>query len=322
MSSHWIRKTAAALLLGAAMLSPVLAQEAQQIPNTSVALPAPEGYAFAQGIGGAAVSGFINEDTQGIITVGQFDPATYEAVAEGMGSVESANELFASQNITADSISSVESKAGPVLLLHGTQDIGDGTTAEKWIALLKIPETGDGAFLEMTTSEGEFDAAGVQAVLDTVAFTAAPSLADQLGALPFAAEASDPFVTFGVNDGTLIMLAPGRTSESGAVPTILVDGHPNVSDMPPLQQAAEDLVSGLFSDVTIASSQATSFAGADGWMVTGTGTDERDGPVSFAEWFAPVGSGYVRMAAYADKAIFDDLSDTAAAIAKTVTWKE
>jgi hypothetical protein len=299
-----------------------LAQDsaAQQIPGTNLSLVVPDGFEPQSMIEGTPVNGFINAETGAAIVAVEFDNSNYDQIAAACGSTDGVNALFADQKITADGVATVEADAGTIPYMHGHQAFDDGSHTEKWIALLKGDNT---LIVEVTTAEdGELSTADVEALLKSASFSQGESIADQVAALPFSVEVSDPWVNYGVNDGnTLIMLVPTVTDDKGKTPTLFVTGVANVEGMPALQEAAESTLASAFDSVEIEKSEAGQFLGTDGWVISGMAEDSRDGHVQFMQWFGTPQSGYVHMLAYAVPDVFAKLQPSIETVANSVSWK-
>jgi hypothetical protein len=120
-----------------------------------------------------------------------------------------------------------------------------------------------------------------------------------------------------------VALVDADTPTGEPQPAIIVDARFGITGMPPVADAAEQMLRAVpgFEVMEITQSEAASLAGSDGWLLAGMADDPEAGSVRVMQWLGVRNGDLIRMIAYAPTAQFDELHDTIEAVAATVAWK-
>jgi hypothetical protein len=111
------------------------AQTRQPVAGTTVSLAPMRGFVPA-----TAFAGFANEPLQGSVLVAELPAEAYPQLAQLFADAEAARTRFAAQGVRITAREEIETAAGRVPLLVGTQ-AGGGEPVSKWIALYKGAKT-------------------------------------------------------------------------------------------------------------------------------------------------------------------------------------
>ena len=293
------------------------AQTRQPVAGTTVSLVPMRGFVPATGF-----AGFANEPLQASVLVAELPAEAHPQLAPLFADVEAARTRFATQGIRITAREEIETAAGRVPLLVGTQGVA-GEPYSKWIAVYKGAKT---VMITVQAPErASLDTAAVKTMLASVSLGAAPTLSDKLAALPFAIDPRAPFRVVDTLGGSGVLMVVGDLDldPAGAQPMLIVAYQ--VSAMPALalDAAAEWLLKQTkeFEAAQIETREQTSFAGSAGVLLSGTyapkGTSKR-----FAQYMAIGDNGrFIRMIVSADARAFAELQPTIAAIAKSIVLK-
>jgi hypothetical protein len=272
------------------------AQTRQSVAGTTVSLVPMRGFVPATGF-----AGFANEPLQGSVLVVELPAEAHPQLAPLFADVEAGRTQFATQGVRITAREEIETAAGRVPLLVGTQGV-TGEPYSKWIAIYKGAKT---VMITVQAPErASLDTAAVKTMLASVSLGATPTLSDKLEALPFVVDDLD--------------LDP-----AGAQPLLIVAYQLSATPALALEAAAERLLkqTKAFEAAQIETREQTSFAGLAGILLSGThapkGTSKR-----FAQYMA-VGDNdrFIRMIVSADARAFAELRPTIAAIAKSIEFK-
>lgn len=303
-----------AFALFVALATPAFAQQKQTIPGTTVSLVAPEGFAPA-----SSFAGLQNEKTKASIVIVEMPAEAHAQLGALFTSLESAKTNFARQGVELEDRDEVVTPAGTVPLLSGTQK-ANGVTFAKWITLLKGAKT---VLITIQSPEdADFDGDDAEALLKSVNLGSEPSMADKIGALPFAVAPAEPFRvvdTLG-GSGILMTVGPLNADPSGKQPILIVAGQLAATQDLTTEQLSETLLKQTrgFNGATIATREKRPFAGTEGYLVAGD-----DGAGKRFEQYLAVGPDgrFVRLIAIADADKFDSLKPGIAKVAGSVAFK-
>jgi hypothetical protein len=309
---HAILTGAFALLL--ALAAPAFAQQKLAIPGTTVSLVAPEGFTAASNF-----AGLQNEKTKASIVIVEMPAEAHAQLSALFTNLEAAKTNFARQGVELEDRDEVETSAGTVPLLSGTQN-ANGVTFAKWIALLKGAKT---VLVTIQSPEdADFDGDDAEALLKSVSLGSEPSISDKIGALPFAVAPAEPFRvvdTIG-GSGILMTVGPLNADPSGKQPILIVAGQLAATPGLAIEQLSETLLKQTrgFNGATIASREKRPFAGTEGYLLAGEdGTGKR-----FEQYLAVGPDGrFVRLIAIADADKFNDLKPGIAKVAGSIGFK-
>ncbi|WP_332689720.1 hypothetical protein [Bosea sp. (in: a-proteobacteria)] len=296
------------------LATPLFAQQKQAIPGTTVSLVAPQGFTPA-----TAFAGLQNEKTKASVVIVEMPAEAHAQLGPLFADFDSAKANFARQGVELDDRDEVETPAGTVPLLSGTQK-ANGVTFSKWIALLKGAKT---VLVTIQSPEdADFDGDDAEALLKSVSLGNEPSMSDKIGALPFAVAAAEPFRivdTIG-GSGVLMTVGPLNADPSGKQPLLIVAGQLAAAQGLAIEQLSETLLKqtrGL-QGATIATREKRPFAGTDGYLLAGD-----DGAGKRFEQYLAIGPDgrFVRLIAMAETAMFDELKPGIAKVAASIGFK-
>lgn len=310
------RRFAVAVLALLALTGAAMAQgERLALPGTGISLVPPQGFVLPE-----EFTGLLEPESGTSIIVTVAEPAAYEELLPVFSSVEEAAEFFSAQGLQIDATYSMSSPDGTIPYLRGTQE-ANGVTLGKWVGLA------GGAQAVLLTANvppgGELTQAEFEALLSSLEVAGPASLEEQVAALPFTVGEAEPFEFARVMDGTMLALVDASVAEGAPQPAVILDARFNITGMPPLADAAEDLLRSIsdFAGITIDESVATSFAGGEGWLISGTAEDRTLGTVRVRQWLGHRDGDLVRMVAYGPIEGFDAISGAVETIAASVQWK-
>jgi hypothetical protein len=314
--SGFARRIAAATLALLALGGAALAQgERVALPGTGISLVPPQGFVQPE-----EFIGLLDPEAGTSIIVTVAEPAAYEELLPVFTSVEDAAEFFSGQGLQIDATFSVSSPDGTIPYLRGTQE-ANGVTVGKWIGLA------GGAQAVLLTANvppsAELTQAEFEALLASLEIAGPATLEEQVAALPFRVEAAEPFVFAQVMDGSMVALIDASVAEGEPQPAIILDARFNITGMPPLADAAEDLLRSIsdFAEIEINESAATSFAGGEAWLLSGVAEDPALGTVRVRQWLGHRDGDLLRMVAYGPIEGFEEISGAVDTIAASVQWK-
>ena len=292
------------------------AQTRQAVAGTTVSLVPMRGFVPAKGF-----AGFANEALQGTVLVAELPAEAHPQLAQLFADVEAARTRFAAQGVRITAREEIETAAGRVPLLVGTQRVA-GEPYSKWIALYKGVKT---VMITVQVPErAALDTTAVKTMLASVSLGAATTIADKLKALPFLVEPRAPFRVVDTLGGAGVLMVAGDldVDPAGVQPMLIVAYQLSGTPAHALEAAAERLLKQTkeFEAAQIETREQTPFAGSTGVLLTGThatrGTSKR-----FAQYLASNNRRYIRMIVSADGRAFAELQPTIAAIAKSVAFK-
>ena len=303
-----------AFALFVAFAVPAFAQQKQAVPGTTVSLVAPEGFTPANGF-----AGLQNEKTKASIVIVEMPAEAHAQLSALFANLESAKANFARQGVELEDRDEVETSAGKVPLLSGTQK-ANGVTFAKWIALLKGVKT---VLVTIQSPEdADFDGDDAETLLKSISLGSEPSMADKIGALPFAVATAEPFRvvdTLG-GSGVLMTVGPLNADPSGKQPILIVAGQLAATQGLTIEQLSETLLRQTrgFGGLTISTREKRPFAGTEGYLLAGD-----DGAGKRFEQYLAVGPDgrFVRLIAIADADQFDSLKAGIAKIAESIAFK-
>jgi hypothetical protein len=255
------RRPAAALLLGAtlAALGQLAAgQERVTIPGTSVTLTAPAGFAPARG-----TRGLENADTGSTITIAERPAEAYADLAARFASAKSLTAGYAGQGVTIRSVRSIGVGDATVPFAVGVQS-EDGRTSAKYLALLKGDKT---VLVTFTIADRGFSEVDAEALLRSIELTPAPTIEEQLAALPFVFDTVEPFRVVAVRGRDSATLASGAGTP--ADPSIVIGRGASRALMGDEAKVALDLLksTGGFANAAISAEGPMHFAGGTGYFI-------------------------------------------------------
>src|ERR1044071_2311064 len=180
-----------------------------QIPNSSVAMAAPEGFRISR-----TFAGLESPQDGSSITIGELPPDGYAKLAATFSSPKAASAGFAGQNISVKRIEQILVGSSQVPLAIGDQ-AQNGQQFRKYIALLGGPAVGTHAVL-ITFNIADRSAlrqADVEKALQSVRIAHLDTLDEKLARLPFKFKAADPFHTANVLSESTALLTtfPGMS---------------------------------------------------------------------------------------------------------------
>jgi hypothetical protein len=311
-------KRLASVLALALCSSVAVAQERQSVKGTTVSLVPMPGFVHATNF-----AGFGNEKIQASVVVVEMAAAGYAEISTLFKDLETAQKQFASQNVKVTAREEIDTAAGRVPLVSGTQDAA-GTTYQKWVALFKGARTVI-LTVQAPTAAG-IDGAAVKTMLASVSLGAESSLADKLTSLPFTIEPRAPFRVVDTFGGSAVAMTVGEKDlDPDATQPLLIAAYQISAPVGTvdLTVAAERLLKQTkdFDAATIETRERTPFAGATGVLLAGTHA-QKGRAKRFVQYMAIGESGRaVRMLVSADEGAFKDLQPAIAAIAQTVAFK-
>ncbi len=303
----------AAAVLGLLAL-PALAQERLAIPGTTVSLVPPKGFTPASGF-----AGLQNPQTKGSVLVAELPPEAHPALTQLFASLETAKVNFAKQNVDVASRKELDTNAGKVPLLVGTQNTG-GQSFAKWVALFKGGKTV--MITVQSPQDAGLSATDVESMLRSVSLGAEPSLEEKLGALPFAVTTAEPFRIIDTIGGAGVLMTSGplNVDPSGSQPLIIVASQLSGASGAKLDTLSETLLKQTrgFTDARIARREATRFAATDGYLLAG-----EDGEGKRFEQHLAVGPDgrFVRLIAISPSAAFDTLKPAIDRVAGSIAFR-
>ena len=293
------------------------AQERKAITGTTVSLVPLAGFTPS-----ATFAGLESASTKASLLVVELPPVAHDQLAPLFGDIDKAKTNFARQNITVDDIETIETGAGPVPLITGSQ-VANGTSYDKWMVLLKGEKT---VMITVQSPDGaDLDPDDIVAMLKTVSLGAPPSLADKLKALPFTVAAAEPFRVIDTlgGSGVLMTAGPLDADPSGTQPIIVVAyqlSAPIPADK--LEAGAEALLMQTknLETATITTRERVPFAGSSGVLLTGTATD-RGTEKRFAQYMAIGADGrFVRLIAIAPASAYDGVKAGIETVAASIAF--
>lgn len=312
----WLSLLAAPLPGGQA----AFAQEKQAIAGTSVSLVPLPGFKPASGF-----AGLQHPETKASVLVVEMPPIAYDQISTLFRDEATAKAAFAKQNVTVEKLAEIDTPAGKVPVIAGTQNMA-GTTFDKWIGLFKGTKT-----VLVTVQSPQGSSVGndqVQAMLASVTLGAEPSMEDKLKAMPFTVKPAEPFRivdTMG-GSGLLMTAGPQNIDPTGSQPFLIIayqiSGPTTAANLP---QTAERLLKQTrdFSDATIVRRESVRFAGGQGYLLTGTYTHEKAGKQGFVQYMGVGESGrFVRMIVMADEKRLQSLQPAIRTIAASVAFND
>lgn len=304
----------AAIALLALMGLPAASQERLAIPGTTVALVPMKGFTLATGF-----AGLQNPQTKASVLVAELPAEAHPALSGLFGSLDTAKANFAKQNVVVEEREEIDTPAGKVPLLSGTQAFG-GVTFDKWMALYKGAKTV--MITVQSPDDADLDEADVEAMLKSVTLGAEPSTADKLGSLPFRIAPTEPFRVVDTFGGSSVLLTSGPldTDPSGKQPMIIVAAQLSGPQGAKAEQVSEAMLKQTrgFADATVTTREARPFAGADGYLLAGTDA----GGKRFAHYLSIGPDGrFVRLIATADAGQYDGLEPAIDKIASSIAFK-
>ncbi|MEO3385542.1 hypothetical protein [Mesorhizobium sp. CAU 1741] len=316
-----LKSLAAGLLASWVLLSsiPVGAQEAVEVPGTTVTLTPPAGFTPAEGF-----AGFVDDETEASILIVELPAAAHAQLAPLFGELRLAQAAFASQGVAVASLTDVAgADDATVPVLAGTQSAG-GVTFDKWIALYSGEMT---VMLTIQAPQGEtLGREQVEQTIASVTLGPRPTLDEKIAALPFEIAATAPFRVIDTIAGSGVLMTAGArdVDPDGRQPVIVVAQQVAGPVSPDaLEEVAETLLSetqGL-TGIEIEDRERMVFAGHDGILLHGTARDnERIKRFSQYLSFADEGRS-VRLVAIADDYQFEEVSAAIEAVAASVIFK-
>jgi hypothetical protein len=298
------------LVAGAALALAVAAgaQERVKIPNTSVTLTAPPGFAPARG-----VAGLENAATNSTITISERPGEAYAEVAEIFSSARTLSQRYASQNVTIRSVRELIIGNARVPFASGRQ-LRQGEEFVKYYALLKGDKT---VLVAFTIADRSFSEADAEAVVRSVELTPEPTVEERLATLPFSFRVVEPFNVTEVRARSLATLIAGDGSDATrSQPVVVVEralARAAAGDEP---RIADELVRtvGGFREAALVEQRAAPFAGGDGYFVTAVA----EGRTLVQYLRVLPGGAYVRLVARGDTGAMESLAEAITAMAESV----
>jgi hypothetical protein len=309
---------AAAVIISVANSPQPMAQDAVQVPGTSVKMAPPPGFAPASDF-----AGFANVEKQGSLLIAEMPAEAMAQLAPLFGDQQKAAASFATKGIIVDGQEEIETKSGETaLLLHGTQE-AHGTKLDKWMALYAGEKTVMITF--QIPQQNAIDAATIKTAFASVEAGAAPAANAQLSALPFEIEAAQPFRIIQTLAGaSVLMMAGDKDVDPQGKQPLAIAAYSKVAA--PVKDLAASAAAALkaaahFSAATITSREETTFAGTDGIVFQGT-VDHKGIKKRFTQSFAVTEDGKVmHFLASAPDAEYDGLKDAIDEIAGSIEFK-
>lgn len=293
---------------------PTFAEERLAVPGTTVSLVPPKGFVPANGF-----AGLQNPQTKASVLVAELPAEAHPALSQLFASLETAKVNFAKQNVDVASRKDLDTRAGNVPLLVGTQNAG-GMSFAKWVALFK------GGRTVMITVQSPQDAGlstdTVETMLKSVSLGAEPSLEEKLGALPFAVASAEPFRIVDTIGGAGVLMTSGPldADPSGSQPLIIVAAQLSGGRGAKLEALSETLLKQTrgFTAATIAQREKTRFAAVEGYLLAG-----QDGEGKRFEQRLAIGPDgrFVRLLAISPSAAFDGLKPAIDRVASSIAFK-
>lgn len=322
----WLARQAAAIVVAAlagalAYAGPLAAQEAVQIPGTSVTITPPDGFSVS-----ADFQGLANAEKQGSFLVAEF-PAEAAAQLGGLFADESnAVAGFAAKGITVKSREEIDNADGDTVpILRGSQE-ANGVTLDKWMALYA------GEKVVMITFQipeaNALDEDAMRGALASVRLGGSEESAEpadeRLASLPFEFDTVEPFRIGNVNPGVGVMLTVGPNDIDDNQPQVVLNftkANPAAKPLEP-KEMANITFDAFGDDVVIESQEEEIFAGLDGWKTTGT-VVEKGIKKRFMHWIASVDETTAAYAfGYGPEDGFGDLQDAVEEMAGSYELKE
>lgn len=304
----------AAIALLALIGLPAMAQERLAIPGTTVSLVPMKGFTAATGF-----AGLQNPQTKASVLVAELPAEAHPALSTLFGSLDSAKANFAKQNVIVEAREEIDTAAGTVPLLSGSQAFG-GVTFDKWMALFKGTKTV--MITVQSPDSADLDDDDVEAMLKTVTLGAEPSTADKLGSLPFQVTPGEPFRIVDTFGGSSVLMTSGplNADPSGKQPMIIVAAQLSGPQGAKAEQLSEAMLKQTrgFADAQVTTREAKRFAGEDGYLLAGTAT----GGKRFEHYLAVGPDGrFVRLIATAEAGQYDGLKPAIDKIASSIAFK-
>lgn len=310
---------AAALLLTAA-LDPASAQEALNVPGTTVSLVPPEDYEPA-----ADHAGFHDGWQIGRIVVAELPPRPHPETAATFESVEGARRTFEADGFQAGEAEELTTAAGlRISVLSGVQEAA-GLTFNRWIALFE----GERKVMVTVVSPQDtgLDAEEVREMLRSVELGPEATAQQKLDALPFEVSVPEGFRVVETFGGSSLVLAAGEfdTDPAGLEPAVFVSYRTS----PPLGVSVPQDLGLLLLMLTpklaraeVESEDAVEFAGGEGLLMSGTARD--DGTTRrFVQYLTVKGEdGYASLLAVAGEDRFEEIEEAVREIAASVAVKD
>lgn len=262
------------------------------VPGTAISMEVPDGFVLARDF-----SGFQNMKTGASIAVTVFADETHPQLAAVISSVSAANEAFANEGIVLTEGEALPMTAGGVMLvLHGTQKVGS-LTLDKWMALAGPGPTA--LFTFNLAEDTKPEAAAVRASLASVQFGEPPSIEEQLAALPYTMQASEPFRITAVMGGAAVAMATiDGPDATGKLPLVVVGWQIGGQQASSAAAIAEPLLRSTIglADAVVETTLPVRLAGAVGVKLGGT-FDRNGTAMAFVQYVAVLNGQSVRVLA-------------------------
>lgn len=313
---RWCALALAAFI--ACLATPVVAEGPIKISGTTVTITPPPGFERATDFAGLA-----NIEKEGSFLIAEFPAAAAGELGKLFADEDVAKANFGKQGIVITSQDDIESASGqPVPILRGTQD-ANGITYDKWMALYTGAKTVMITF--QIPQQNTLDEETMKAAFASVNTGEAPTAKDELAALPFRVEAVAPFRVVQSLAGSALLLKVGEKDEDPERkdPMMIVTYSKAVSSGQPLAGTAEATLKAVQSlqNITVVSSEETTFADADGVILHATA--EQDGAKKRVMQYFTISEGRVLQAiAIVPEAEFEKLKDAIEETAGTAEFKE
>jgi hypothetical protein len=189
------------LALAAALLPSLSDAQLVQVPNTSVALSAPQGFRIAR-----SFPGLENTMTGSTIQIAEYPPEKYAETAAVFASPKTASTRYAGEGVRFTRIEPVSVEGGSLQLAIG-QQVKNGREFQKYITVLG---GGDANAVLVTFTIGTPQAmsrSDVEAVVRSIKVKRLPTLEETLARLPFVFKAEPPFRFAAAPDSNTATLA-------------------------------------------------------------------------------------------------------------------
>lgn len=263
----------ACVAIGLSTVSPkqAAAVEPMAVPGTTVTMTPPEGF-----VASTDFAGFVNAEKQASFLVAEMPAAALVQLSPLFADQDLAAKSFATKGITVTEREEIETVAGETVpLLHGTQ-AANGVVLDKWMALYGGEKTVMITF--QIPEEHALDAETMKAAFASVSTGAAPAVDDKLSVLPFEIEAVAPFRVVDVLGGNSVLMMAGDkdVDPEGLQPMVVAAVSQASGDMSDLAAVAERSLRETdgFAAAEITAKEETTFAGMDGFVLSGTYEDD------------------------------------------------
>lgn len=287
----------------------VAGAESVTIPGTTVAMEPPPGFSVSD-----RFSGLENRETGSTMMIVELPADAYQEMASVMATVESASKAWASRGVAITGVTRIYAHGSEIPIATGTQTAG-GRTMTKYMALFG----GDKTVLVSLNVRNPPDItqAHAEGIMASITLRHAPSLEDEIAALPFTFRTVEPFHVDQVLGGSNVLLTITESPDpSGMSPVVVITRALEPADSSDPAVIGERLIRGTtgFQSLEIADQASVSFAGDNGHYLKAV----VDGRTAIQFLNMPDDRRYIRLVAMGETAAMQQVLPAVDEIARSV----